>query len=109
MQGEREKILYLEGEPRFEVKFMRRAVEEDDNLQLVVLQRTAESKFLRLSVTDSLELQFGFPTSPPCCYSDNFGRLTATATLGVVPVPAAGWLMASALGAVAAAARLRRP
>jgi uncharacterized membrane protein len=63
VRSEREKILYFEGEPRFEVKFMRRAVDEDENLQLVVLQRTAESKFLRLSVTDSTELEFGFPTS----------------------------------------------
>ncbi|MEX2465929.1 MAG: glutamine amidotransferase [Gemmatimonadota bacterium] len=63
VRGDREKILYYEGEPRFEVKFTRRAVEDDENLQLVVLQRTADSKFLRLSVTDSTELQFGFPTS----------------------------------------------
>lgn len=63
VRGDREKILYFEGEPRFEVKFTRRAVEDDENLQLVVLQRTADSKFLRLSVSDSTELQFGFPTS----------------------------------------------
>jgi uncharacterized membrane protein len=63
VRGEREKILYYEGEPRFEVKFMRRAVEDDENLQLVVLQRTAESKFLRLSVSDSTELAFGFPST----------------------------------------------
>lgn len=63
VRGNREKILYFEGEPRFEVKFTRRAVEDDENLQLVILQRTAESKFLRLSVSDSTELQFGFPTS----------------------------------------------
>lgn len=63
VRSEPEKILYYEGEPRFEVKFMRRAVEEDENVQLVVLQRTAESKFLRLSVSDSTELEFGFPTS----------------------------------------------
>lgn len=61
VRGEREKILYFEGEPRFEVKFIRRAVEADENLQLVVLQRTAQSKFLRLAVTDSTELEFGFP------------------------------------------------
>ena len=63
VRGEREKILYVEGEPRFEVKFMRRAVQDDENLQLVVLQRTAEAKFLRLDVSDSTELQFGFPTT----------------------------------------------
>ncbi|MDH3206847.1 MAG: glutamine amidotransferase [Gemmatimonadota bacterium] len=61
--GESEKILYFEGEPRWEVKFMRRAVADDENLQLVLLQRTAESKFLRLEVSDSTELEFGFPTT----------------------------------------------
>lgn len=63
VRGEGEKILYFEGEPRFEVKFTRRAIEEDENLQLVVLQRTAESKFLRLAVSDSTELEFGFPST----------------------------------------------
>jgi uncharacterized membrane protein len=63
VRGEREKVLYFEGEPRFEVKFMRRAVQEDENIQLVVLLRTAESKFLRLDVDDGNELEFGFPTS----------------------------------------------
>lgn len=61
VRGEREKILYLEGEPRFEVKFVRRAVADDDNLQVVVLQRTAESKFYRLGVDDEAELAGGFP------------------------------------------------
>ena len=32
----REKILYVEGEPRYEVRFVRAAVEADSNLQLVV-------------------------------------------------------------------------
>jgi uncharacterized membrane protein len=61
VRGVREKILYFEGEPRFEVKFMRRAVHDDENLQLVVLQRTAESKFLRLDVDGAEELAGGFP------------------------------------------------
>ena len=56
-----EKVLYVEGEPRFELKFMRRAVRDDKNLRLVALQRTAENKFLRLGVEDSLELVAGFP------------------------------------------------
>ena len=56
-----EKILYLEGEPRFEVKFMRRALEDDPQLQLVVLQRSAENKFLRLDVDSAAELASGFP------------------------------------------------
>ncbi len=61
VEDRREKILYFEGEPRFEVKFIRRAVEEDENLQLVVLQRTAGNKFLRLHVDKPDDLLGGFP------------------------------------------------
>jgi uncharacterized membrane protein len=57
----REKILYLEGEPRFELKFIRRAVFEDKNLQVVCLQRTSQNKFLRLEIDDAEELAAGFP------------------------------------------------
>jgi uncharacterized membrane protein len=57
----REKILYFEGEPRFEVKFIRRAVADDKNLQVVVLQRTADNKYLRLDIDQPEELIAGFP------------------------------------------------
>ena len=57
----REKVLYFEGEPRFEVKFLRRAVEEDENLQVVILQRTAENKFMRFNVDGPDDLAGGFP------------------------------------------------
>ena len=57
----REKVLYYEGEPRPEMKFIRRAVEDDKNLQVVVLQRTAENKYLRLGVERPDELIGGFP------------------------------------------------
>jgi len=56
-----EKILYLEGEPRSEFAFLRRAVAPDSALQLVALLRSAKGKFLRLGVDDSLELFEGFP------------------------------------------------
>jgi uncharacterized membrane protein len=59
----REKVLYIEGEPRYEVRFVREAIEADTNLQLVLLQRTAENKFLRLNVDGPNELAAGFPTS----------------------------------------------
>lgn len=59
----REKILYFEGEPRWEVKFMRRAVAPDSNLQVVTLQRTADNKFMRLDVDSAGELFTGFPTT----------------------------------------------
>ncbi len=61
VEDRREKILYFEGEPRFELKFIRRAIAEDENLQLVCLQRTAEGKYLRLDVDDAEELASGFP------------------------------------------------
>ncbi len=59
--GRREKILYFEGAARFEAKFLRRAVADDQNLQVVTLERTADNKFLRLDVDDAEELVAGFP------------------------------------------------
>jgi len=61
VEDKREKILYFEGEPRWEVKFIRRAVDDDENLQLAVLQRTAENKFMRMGVEDAEDLVGGFP------------------------------------------------
>jgi len=57
----REKILYFEGEPRFEMKFLRRAIEDDENVQLVVLQRTAANRFMRFAVDSAGELADNFP------------------------------------------------
>lgn len=56
-----EEILYFEGEPRPEFAFLRRAVRDDPQLRVVGLQRTAEDKYLRLGVRDSLDLVAGFP------------------------------------------------
>jgi uncharacterized membrane protein len=61
VRDNREKILYFEGEPRFEMKFLRRAVVDDKNLQVVALQRTADNKFLRIEVDNPDELLGGFP------------------------------------------------
>lgn len=58
-----DRILYMEGEPRPELGFIRRAVSTDSAVQLVTLLRSAENKFLRLGVRDSMELAAGFPTS----------------------------------------------
>ena len=57
----KEKILYFDGEPRPEFKFIRRAVAEDPNLQLVSLLRTAENKYWRGGIDDPEELAGGFP------------------------------------------------
>ena len=44
------RILYYEGEPRFEMKFVRRAVADDDNLAVTGLIRTADAKFYRVGI-----------------------------------------------------------
>jgi uncharacterized membrane protein len=56
-----EKVLYYEGEPRYEYKFLRMAVQGDTNLQMVSLDRTAENKYYRQSLTAPDELIGGFP------------------------------------------------
>jgi uncharacterized membrane protein len=56
-----ERILYFEGEPRFEMKFLNRAVVDDKNLRVVTLQRTADNKYQRLLVDGPEELAGGFP------------------------------------------------
>jgi uncharacterized membrane protein len=61
VEDRNEKLLYFEGEPRWEVKYLLRGVEEDQNLQVVLLQRTAENKFLRRNVDGPDELVQGFP------------------------------------------------
>jgi len=61
VEDRNEKLLYFEGEPRWEVKYLLRGVEEDQNLQVVLLQRTAENKFLRRNVDGPDELVRGFP------------------------------------------------
>jgi uncharacterized membrane protein len=62
VKDRRERVLYYEGEPRFEMKFARRAVADDPNLQLVTLQRTAENKYYRFDVdAGGGELLAGFP------------------------------------------------
>jgi len=60
---QREKLLYVEGEPRFELKFLRRAVADVPNLQIVTLLRTGDNKFYRLGIDSPEHLQNGFPTS----------------------------------------------
>jgi len=58
------RILYVEGEPRWEYKFIRRAEEEDGAVQMVSMLRTTENKIYRQGVKDALELAQGFPTTP---------------------------------------------
>src|SRR5205085_9862408 len=61
VRDRREKVLYYEGEPRAEAKFILSAVEDDKNIQVVLLQRTAENKYFRRNVTSPDEVVGGFP------------------------------------------------
>src|SRR5215471_16783405 len=54
-------ILYVEGEPRWEYKFIRRAEAEDPTVQLVSMLRTSENKIYRQGISDPNELANGFP------------------------------------------------
>jgi len=61
------RILYLEGEPRWEFKFIRRAVEDDPSVEIFTVLRTTQNKTYRQSTTgvvDAHELENGFPTKP---------------------------------------------
>jgi uncharacterized membrane protein len=55
-----ERILYFEGEPRWEMPFLNRAVRDDKNLLTVRLQRTADNKFMRIEGEPD-EVVGGFP------------------------------------------------
>ena len=56
------RILYVEGEPRWEFKFIRRAEAEDKGVQIVSMLRTTENKIYRQGIVDPSELLDGFPT-----------------------------------------------
>src|SRR5215471_7388614 len=58
------RILYVEGEPRWEYKFIRRAEAEDPTVQLVSMLRTSENKIYRQGINDASELASGFPVRP---------------------------------------------
>jgi uncharacterized membrane protein len=57
------RILYIEGEPRWEFKFIRRAIEEDRNLELVSMLRTTQNKIYRQGIAGPNELAEGFPAT----------------------------------------------
>ncbi len=56
-------ILYLEGTPRWEFKFIRQAVAQDKNLQLMSLLRTSGNKFYRQGIASEANLAAGFPST----------------------------------------------
>jgi uncharacterized membrane protein len=61
VSAEPRRILYVEGEPRWEFKFIRRAEAEDKGIQIVSMLRTTENKIYRQGISDPSELAEGFP------------------------------------------------
>lgn len=62
------RILYVEGEPRWEYKFMRRALEDDSSINLVTLLRVSTNKFYRQGIETPEELEDGFPVTKSGLY-----------------------------------------
>jgi uncharacterized membrane protein len=58
------RILYLEGEPRWEYKFIHRGIEDDRSLQISSLVRTTQNKIYTQAVDaeDRKRLEGGFPS-----------------------------------------------
>ena len=54
-------ILYVEGHPRNEYKFIRRAVEDDTSLRLATYLQTGPEKYYRQGIESPTELSSGFP------------------------------------------------
>ena len=61
--SDKRRILYVEGEPRWEYKFIRRAEDDDKLVQVVSMLRTTENKIYRQGIDDPKELANGFPTN----------------------------------------------
>jgi uncharacterized membrane protein len=61
---DKRRILYVEGEPRWEYKFIRRAEDDDKIVQVASMLRTTENKIYRQGISDPKELESGFPVRP---------------------------------------------
>lgn len=61
VENDHPEILYIEGEPRWEYRFLRRAIADDPNLRLVTLLRSSANKFYRQGIGREEVLAEGFP------------------------------------------------
>lgn len=84
----RASVLYVEGEPRWEYKFMRRALDRDTGVRLVSLLRTSVNGYYRQGIDSPEELAHGFPTDRATLYAYD------ALIIGSMP---AGWFSAQQL------------
>lgn len=61
-------ILYIEGHPRNEYKFIRRAVANDESVRLATYLQTGPEKFYRQGIESPTELSAGFPEDKESLY-----------------------------------------
>src|SRR5262249_11472724 len=61
IKNDHPQVLYIEGEPRWEFKFLRRAVQDDPNIRLVTFLRSSQNKFYRQGIDNEQMLAEGFP------------------------------------------------
>ncbi|HEY2381304.1 MAG TPA: glutamine amidotransferase [Terriglobia bacterium] len=61
IKNDHPQILYIEGEPRWEFRYIRRALQDDPNIRLVTLLRSSQNKFYRQGLDKEETLAEGFP------------------------------------------------
>ena len=74
-------VLYIEGHPRNEYKFIRRATETDSAVRLKTYLMTGPQKFLRQGIDSARELASGYPATEEELFNYDaviFGDLTRT-------------------------------
>jgi uncharacterized membrane protein len=69
VESDTRRVLYVEGEPRWEYKFIRRAEENDRLVQIISMLRTTENKIYRQGIQDPKELSEGFPIRAESLFS----------------------------------------
>jgi uncharacterized membrane protein len=64
VESDKPRVLYIEGEPRWEYKFIRRALEDDRSVQIASMLRTTQNKIYRQGIDEKgKELEHGFPAT----------------------------------------------
>jgi uncharacterized membrane protein len=63
VEQQKYRVLYFEGEPRWEYKFLRRAVRDDGDTSLASLLRVSPNKYYRQGLDSAEQLEEGFPVT----------------------------------------------
>jgi uncharacterized membrane protein len=107
------RVLYVEGYPRAEFKYLRRAFHGDESIELVSLLRTGADKFYRQGIRNQEELSAGYPKSKKDLFkydavifgsieADFFSKEELQNTLDFVAQRGGGFLMLGGFNSFAA-------